>query len=519
MNIILGSGPASALCAAALLKAGKRVLMIDPGKTLEPEREAVIAKAQTVSKAQWDVSLQNLVRDNTAPTVGGLPKKLVYGSDFPFQWLEPDVSLELAGVDTLTSHALGGLSNAWGANIFPFAELDMKEWPISRSDLAPYYQTVLSQIPYAGAKDDLATMFPLFGSPTELPFSEQARRMLHRLERNRETLQSAGVTFGRSRLAVEAVPCVACGLCLYGCPYKLIYNSSHTVLKLLANPLFTYRPGYIGKAFNEVGDHCRVTVLNLSSGERETLSCERLYVGCGAVGTTALVHRSIFNPDTEVLIKDSQYFITPFVQFSSVPKVVAEELHTLSQLAVEIMDPTLCEHSMHLLFYTYNDMYLRALKRLLGFGARPLRPLVHAFLGRLVILQGYLHSDYSASLVLRREIGEVEKIHLTAKPNSLTAPLLKRLHQKVLSLRQSFGGVPLTFMSHRAAPGKSYHLGGSFPMSRSPSRFQTDLLGRPSGMKRVHIVDSSVFPTVPATNNTLTAMANAYRIGVESAEG
>ena len=163
MNIILGSGPASALCAAALLKAGKRVLMIDPGKTLEPEREAVIAKAQTVSKAQWDVSLQNLVRDNTASTVGGLPKKLVYGSDFPFQWLEPDVSLELAGVDTLTSHALGGLSNAWGANIFPFAELDMKEWPISRSDLAPYYQTVLSQIPYARAKDDLATMFPLFG--------------------------------------------------------------------------------------------------------------------------------------------------------------------------------------------------------------------------------------------------------------------------------------------------------------------------------------------------------------------
>jgi choline dehydrogenase-like flavoprotein len=49
-------------------------------------------------------------------------------------------------------------------------------------------------------------------------------------------------------------------------------------------------------------------------------------------------------------------------------------------------------------------------------------------------------------------------------------------------------------------------------MSERPAGLETDLLGRPAEMNRVHLVDSSVFPTVPPTTITLTAMANARRI-------
>jgi choline dehydrogenase-like flavoprotein len=34
----------------------------------------------------------------------------------------------------------------------------------------------------------------------------------------------------------------------------------------------------------------------------------------------------------------------------------------------------------------------------------------------------------------------------------------------------------------------------------------------------VHVIDSSVFPTIPATTITLSVMANAYRIGAEHAD-
>ena len=37
----------------------------------------------------------------------------------------------------------------------------------------------------------------------------------------------------------------------------------------------------------------------------------------------------------------------------------------------------------------------------------------------------------------------------------------------------------------------------------------SDILGRPNGLKRVHLIDSSCFPTIPAKPITLTAMANS----------
>ena len=40
--------------------------------------------------------------------------------------------------------------------------------------------------------------------------------------------------------------------------------------------------------------------------------------------------------------------------------------------------------------------------------------------------------------------------------------------------------------------------------------------GRPFGAERVHLVDASCFPDIPATNLTLTIMANAWRIATES---
>ena len=49
--------------------------------------------------------------------------------------------------------------------------------------------------------------------------------------------------------------------------------------------------------------------------------------------------------------------------------------------------------------------------------------------------------------------------------------------------------------------------------------WETDLLGRPGGWSRVHVVDSSVFPSLPGTTVALLAMANAVRIADAAIEG
>jgi choline dehydrogenase-like flavoprotein len=55
-------------------------------------------------------------------------------------------------------------------------------------------------------------------------------------------------------------------------------------------------------------------------------------------------------------------------------------------------------------------------------------------------------------------------------------------------------------------------------MRREPGDFESDVLGRPHGFDRVHIVDATTFPTIPATTITFSVMANAYRIAAGVAQ-
>jgi choline dehydrogenase-like flavoprotein len=54
-------------------------------------------------------------------------------------------------------------------------------------------------------------------------------------------------------------------------------------------------------------------------------------------------------------------------------------------------------------------------------------------------------------------------------------------------------------------------------MRENPQVLETDVLGRPAGLRRVHLVDASVFPSIPATTITFSAMANAHRIAAWAA--
>jgi choline dehydrogenase-like flavoprotein len=49
-------------------------------------------------------------------------------------------------------------------------------------------------------------------------------------------------------------------------------------------------------------------------------------------------------------------------------------------------------------------------------------------------------------------------------------------------------------------------------MRAEPGRFETDRWGRPTGFDRVHVVDATVFPSIPSGPITFSVMANAHRI-------
>jgi choline dehydrogenase-like flavoprotein len=134
-------------------------------------------------------------------------------------------------------------------------------------------------------------------------------------------------------------------------------------------------------------------------------------------------------------------------------------------------------------------------------------------LERMLVVQGYLHSDRSGRLDARLDAG---KLIVTPQRNPVTNETLKRVIRKLVKMSPALGVAPVAPLLQEMLPGRGYHSGGSFPMRARPVRGETDALGRPYGRRRIYIVDSSVFPSIPAATITLAVMANAWRIGHES---
>jgi hypothetical protein len=214
---------------------------------------------------------------------------------------------------------------------------------------------------------------------------------------------------------------------------------------------------------------------------------------------------------------DNCYFLLPLLRYRSQAGAPDEPLYTLAQVFIEVRDPAISSHTAHLQVYTYNELFGQEIRRVLGPLDRLLpTPARRNLLGRLLLIQGYLHSDLSARIriTLRRAARDrPATLELAGDENPRTRPALSALKQRLWSERNSIRAFPITPALRVGEPGRGFHTGGTFPMRSEPSAFETDVLGRPHGFSNVHLVDSSVFPSLPATTITLSVMANAHRIG------
>ncbi|OKH24870.1 hypothetical protein NIES593_06545 [Hydrococcus rivularis NIES-593] len=526
MRYIIGSGPAGVACAYALVQKGLDVTIIDAGLELEPQRREVVEQLSRNQPQEWDAARLNFIRKGMAIESKGVPLKLIYGSDFPYRETDKYIPIVQAGVESNPSLAKAGLSNVWGAGVLPFLQSDIAQWPIAIADLAPHYESVLSFMPFSAIKDDLESLFPLYGSNYQkLCPSKQAVALIEDLKLNQNRLEAQGFKFGYSRLAIRTQPnandfgCVYCGLCMYGCPYGLIYNTSSTLEQLKQAKNFNYIKDVVVEKIVESNGSARIVARSRITDESLNFEAEKVYLACGVLSTTKIMLESLQAYDRVLSIKDSQYFLLPFLRYRNIKGVVNEKLHTLAQVFIELFDKSLSEHTIHLGIYTYNDLYLSFIQKIVG----PLYPLfkipTEELLGRLMVIQGYLHSDLSPTISVRLEKNSSEstsKLILSVNQNNLTRKVIRGVIAKLLSQQKYLKGIPIPQLLRIAKAGRSFHSGGVFPMRLNPSDFESDILGRPLGFQNVHIVDATVFPSIPATTITLTVMANAHRIASNS---
>lgn len=517
--LVIGSGPAAAGAALALTsKPDMRVTVIDIGLELDESTRATVRGLSQLPWTEWSEADLARVSRQPAPSGTALPEKRSYGSDFPFR----DAG-QLAGITTVdqvnrsvVSGAYGGFSNVWGSQFMPYSRATLDRWPVSFDAMTPHYRAVLDSVPLAAEQDDLAEQFPLIApsSPLPLPAARTAA-VLARYGRHRHQLNRMGVTLGKARLAFAAQRCVRCGLCMTGCPYSLIYSAAQTIDKLRQARQITYHSGMLAVEVGEANEEAWVDAIEMASGRVRRFVADRVFVACGAVGTTRLVLHSLRRYHTDVTMGESVQFVLPFVSRRAGPDPRVSDDFTLNQFNMLVLPGGDDADSALLHFYTYNPAMVDALPR-------PLRRDVAGSTGQLLrrisVALGYLPSWASPRLVLRASpptaASPTVRLYLRREEVGWAHnPMLRRVLALVARSARPLDLWPLLPVIRFAAGAKSYHLGASFPHTTSRStEASSDLLGRVAPWERIHLVDASVFPSVPSTTFAFTIMANAHRI-------
>jgi choline dehydrogenase-like flavoprotein len=137
MDCVVGSGPVGVACAAALLKRGRPVLMLDAGLRLEPDRAKVVQQMATQTPAEWSSENIARIKEGMNPGAKGIPQKLLFGSDFPYRDTERELGLYSSGVGLQASLAMGGLSTVWGSAMMGYHDRDLADWPIRKPVIWP----------------------------------------------------------------------------------------------------------------------------------------------------------------------------------------------------------------------------------------------------------------------------------------------------------------------------------------------------------------------------------------------
>jgi ferredoxin len=513
---VIGSGPAGISAAMALVTRGVRVQLLDAGISLEPERQDVVTRLGATAPSQWQPADVARLRDGSQVTKGGIPLKRAFGSTYPFDMYGDTFRVELHGADLKPSFARGGLSTVWGAGMLPFHRDDIADWPFPAEELDPHYRAVLSFVPLTGARDSLESDFPLHCERVgDLQPSRQGQAFLADAHRAERRLTRAGITIGRSRLAVRAAPCTYCGMCLYGCPYDLIYSAASTLRDLQAHANFEYVSDFVVEELREEGGMVRIGGIDRRTGTRRETTAHRVFVGAGVIPSAALLLRSTGQYGTPITVRDSPYFLMPLVRMRGVPDLANEAKHTMAQAYILIRDAAISPSFVHLSVYTHNDLMEEALRLAGGPFGKVAPPFWRALAARMLVCGGYLHSRHSPGFTLQVDkdgtngvVVRLESSDGGAEVRVLAARVGRKLMREAVALK----AMAMTPLIQHSKPGRGFHAGASFPMRRERAPHSSDLLARPYGFERVHLVDASALPSIPATTVTFAVMAHAHRV-------
>jgi ferredoxin len=516
-NIIIGSGPTGVMAANDILKFEKQVLMLDVGNVIEKENYAI--KNNFLKDKNRKLFLEQIRKKKKIyQNYKNKNLKFPYGSDYVFRSNKFDIINSSKNVDFIISNAKGGLSNIWGTMVLPFHVNDIKDWDVSYNDFYSEIKNVEKVIPILSSKDNLDNFFSIsFGKNHNFNLSKNAYKFYTYLKKRSKELNSKGIFFGRSKLAIgnnyshEKLNCQECGLCHQGCPYDCMYSSDYLLNKISDNKLFDYHKNIYVEKLEQLNDINIIHAINTNTNKKIIYKTKNLFICAGPISTAAIILRSKLLKGNIVKFKESQRFYIPIIKKKNFESSINQNKNTLSELFLEISNRYLCEKSIHIQYYTFIEEVLKPLERFFGDSVYYLPKIFPFIFNRVNILIGYLNSNYS-SVISMTKVSD-NNFLLTAKENAISKNIIKNTISFLKNnLKEEF--YFLSYLTNINLPGASYHWGSSFPMSSNSEKneMSTDVNGRLSGYDNIYILDASILPDIPAGPTTFNVCVNVSRI-------
>ena len=523
---VIGSGFSGLAAAQALVDRGLRPTILDVGETLDEHRRAVVEKLKEIPPELWPAVDDALLRHNDTIGQLDLPKKLHFGSNYIYadnRSFAPLTTLSPGRVPFPT-FAKGGFSNIWGTAVLPVDACDMADWPVSASEMVPYFRKVAQLLPICGGDGTLNAVFPAYREPLgAIDPGPQGQALLEDLRKSEPRLEALHILYGKPRLAIhthsqngDALWCSGCAECFVGCVRGSMFSTVPSIDRLARDGCIAYKPNNFVKSLHENARKVTLTVVDPKTLTERFLEFDAVFVAGGPINTTRLLLQSTRLYDQTIVLKESQKFVVPMLRRRSAPTAIERHSVTLASAFLEVKVPSLSDHWVHIQVIPMNRLIIEGAG--LPFikskgGDRFWRPVLR----RLMMGWFGLHSDHSSHVILKLAQGgaaQIDKLELELQVSDQAKKAAHIVARDLFRKGFAFGTMFCPWIIKFSNPGSGTHCGSSFPMRLNPTRqFDSDILGRPFSWSRTFAVDSSVLPSIPGTTLAFTTMANAYRIG------
>ena len=371
---------------------------------------------------------------------------------------------------------IGGLSNYWSGSVYKYSEKDLVDWPITYEDLNPHYKKVTSLIDCkifsnqsmikSYIKENIATNNNIIN------------------ENEFASLKFGNILIDKKNDGLDKFDEIK--------PFSF----RETIFNLLKNKQIDFIQGKVIK-FYEKKDKIYIEFNN--GKKKEQFAFDYIFLGSGALATYKILYNSIKFEPRLVTLKTQKKLLTPILFKKFKPK--KENYYFTNPLFQ--LNINKANISIYAQIYNFNINILKHLfpkMKKYEFGK-----LTYFFLKKF----GFAYFTFGSNLCSDFYIKD-DTIIINNNKNNV-AKILEN-NNFLYNYEFSNGLFKLLKLNFNRNSLSGNHFGASFPMSKEKGRFKTSINGRLHTVKRLSIIDSSVFSSLSAKPPTLTIMANSSRI-------